>query len=90
MITGDDILIEYVKRLSTCLGRLQEDLISFSQIERMEKFITHYVWHLPDKTDTDNPNTGRLPTRLQNRLGEMTDRRRRLIKYMFKKENRLD
>ena len=28
--------------------------------------------------------------RLKNRLGEMTDRRRRLIKYMFKKEERLD
>ena len=26
--------------------------------------------------------------RLGNRLSEMTDRRRRLIKYMFKKENK--
>jgi len=26
---------------------------------------------------------------MQNRLNEMTDRRRRLIKYTFKKENRL-
>jgi len=31
-----------------------------------------------------------LQRRLNNRLGEMTDRRRRLIKYMFKKENKLD
>ena len=28
--------------------------------------------------------------RLTNRLAEMTDRRRRLIKYMFKKDERLD
>lgn len=28
--------------------------------------------------------------RLGNRLSEMTDRRRRLIKYMFKKEDKLD
>ena len=28
--------------------------------------------------------------RLSNRLSEMTDRRRRLIKYMFKKEEKLD
>ena len=26
---------------------------------------------------------------MQNRLNEMTDRRRRLVKYMFKKEDRL-
>ena len=31
-----------------------------------------------------------LQRRLTNRLSEMTDRRRRLIKYMFKKEGRLD
>ena len=31
-----------------------------------------------------------IQKRLTNRLSEMTDRRRRLIKYMFKKENRID
>jgi len=31
-----------------------------------------------------------LQRRLSNRLAEMTDRRRRLIKYMFKKESKLD
>ena len=31
-----------------------------------------------------------MQRRLSNRLNEMTDRRRRLIKYMFKKEGRLD
>ena len=31
-----------------------------------------------------------MQTRLSNRLSEMTDRRRRLIKYMFKKDNKLD
>ena len=31
-----------------------------------------------------------MQRRLTNRLGEMTDRRRRLIKYMFKKEGKLD
>ena len=87
MITGDDILIEYVKRLSTTLTMLQEDLIGVSQTEKMEKFISHYVWHLPDKSASE---VKQLPARLQNRLGEMTDRRRRLIKYMFKKESRLD
>ncbi len=31
-----------------------------------------------------------MQRRLSNRLSEMTDRRRRLIKYMYKKENRMD
>ena len=31
-----------------------------------------------------------MQRRLTNRLSEMTDRRRRLIKYMYKKESRLD
>ena len=31
-----------------------------------------------------------IKKRLSNRLSEMNDRRRRLIKYMFKKENRID
>ena len=48
MITGDDILIEYVSRLVQTLNQLQEDLMQHVQIDRMEKFITHYVWHLPD------------------------------------------
>ena len=91
MITGDDILIEYVSRLVKTLSCLQEDLMQHVQIDRMEKFISHYVWHLPDlqeaqKNATDCP----IQSRLNNRLNEMTDRRRRLIKYMFKKENKLD
>ena len=57
----------------------------------MEKFIAHYVWHLPDLQETAAANSDcPLQNRLNNRLNEMTDRRRRLIKYMFKKENKLD
>jgi hypothetical protein len=52
MITGDDILIEYVQRLVKSLSQVQEDLLQFHQVERMEKFITHYVWHLPDVTES--------------------------------------
>ena len=48
MITGDDILIEYVSRLTATLSNLQEDLVNHIQLDRMEKFISHYVWHLPD------------------------------------------
>ena len=50
MITGDDILIEYVSRLVNFLRGIEEDFIQKALVERMEKFITHYVWHLPDLT----------------------------------------
>ena len=57
----------------------------------MEKFISHYVWHLPDLGEAQTTNNEKpVQSRLSNRLNEMTDRRRRLIKYMFKKENKLD
>ena len=48
MITGDDILIEYVSRLSKVLSHIAEENIDVSQRQRMEKFISHYVWHMPD------------------------------------------
>lgn len=50
MITGDDILIEYVSRLSKTLSCLQEETIDQGQRQRMEKFISHYVWHMADQT----------------------------------------
>ena len=66
----------------------------------MEKFVTHYVWKQPDQLNEPNmhPNsaapglggqTGQvMRKRLANRLTEMTDRRRRLIKYNYKKEEK--
>lgn len=57
----------------------------------MDKFTTHYVWHMPDVQDKQTSGDSNLMgQRLKNRLSEMTDRRRRLIKYMFKKESKLD
>ena len=59
----------------------------------MEKFISHYVWHMADQTPNGQEADtvqNQIQKRLTNRLSEMTDRRRRLIKYMFKKEGRID
>lgn len=94
MITGDDILIEYVSRLVKTLSQVHCDVVQPPQLSCMEKFVTHYVWKQPDQAE--QPATGAmLPTqplqmrkRLNNRLNEMTDRRRRLIKYNYKKEDK--
>lgn len=48
MITGDDILIEYVTRLVRHLGNSQPEVMQAYQTERVEKFVSHYVWHMPD------------------------------------------
>ena len=49
MITGDDILIEYVARLVKCISNLnQPDVLISNQLSSMEKFVTHYVWKQPD------------------------------------------
>ena len=56
----------------------------------------HYVWKQPDQNDPSesaasnqrNSSTHFLRKRLVNRLNEMIDRRRRLIKYNYKKEEK--
>jgi len=62
---------------------------------QIEKFITHYVWHSQDPVANDKIKHGqRYQTpfwvRLQGRLNEMQERRRRLIKYLYKKEGKLN
>ena len=51
MITGDDILIEYVTRLMKMFStnKIREEELSTEQQTKIEKFITHYVWYAQDK-----------------------------------------
>jgi hypothetical protein len=51
MITGDDILIEYVSRLIKGLSTVQEDLLPKRTVASVERFITHYVWYNADQPD---------------------------------------
>lgn len=48
MITGDDILIEYVARLVKQLSQTTVDMIKPVQLNQIEKFVIHYVWKQPD------------------------------------------
>mmetsp|Transcript_28639 Transcript_28639/g.27638 ORF Transcript_28639/g.27638 Transcript_28639/m.27638 type:complete len:93 (-) Transcript_28639:521-799(-) len=54
------------------------------QQEKLKLFINHYVWHQQDFVNT------RFASRIEVRLQEMFERRRRLIKYMFKKDGRIE
>lgn len=94
MITGDDILIEYVTRLMKMfsMNKIREENLTSEQQNKIEKFITHYVWYAQDKNKNNekvNQSIGSLKVRLENRLNEMLERRRRLLKMLFKNEGRL-
>ena len=54
LITGDDILIEYVERLK---GIIKQGVkVSEEHKDNIERFITHYVWHGKDKQDDEHLN----------------------------------
>lgn len=66
-----------------------ESLLQEQWKRAIEKFITHYVWHSQDRRKVEGPMTS-IIERLEGRLHEMQERRRRLIKYLYKKEGKLD
>ena len=89
LITGDDVLIEYVDRLINTIKPLDESmLLKNHQTWRnsLERFITHYVWHT---NDVRRNGSNKVWSRLESRLIEMKDRRRRLIRSLYKKEGNL-
>jgi hypothetical protein len=48
LITGDDILIEYVARLMIAVKSIKESMLKAQWIYQIEKFIKHSVWHSSD------------------------------------------
>ena len=70
VITGDDVLIEYVTRLINKIKIIDETKLTIQENESIESFVSHYVWHNEDIIG------GKLWDRLQNRLNEMVLRRK--------------
>lgn len=72
LITGDDILIEYVDRLMREIQPMNEPDLRPSWKQSIEKFITHYVWHSQDASQEKIKHGQRQTTpfwvRLQGRL----------------------
>ena len=89
LITGDDILIEYVERIMNALKQVNESSLKVSWRASLDKFISHYVWHNLDAKDPKQVVKPTLWGRLELRLVEMKERRKRLIKHMYKNEGRL-
>ena len=79
------MLIEYVNRLMVAVRSMKESSLKSAWRNSIEKFITHKVWHSSDMRRADN---NRLWQRLESRLIEMRERRKRLIKSIYKKEGK--
>lgn len=86
MITGDDILIEYVARLMSAIRSIAQNMLKAQWIYQIEKFIKHSVWHSSDVRRAQN---NKLWQRLESRLIEMKERRKRLLQSLYKKELKL-
>ena len=83
LITGDDILIEYVARLMIAVKSIKENMLKAQWIYQIEKFIKHTVSHGSDVRRAQN---NKLWQRLESRLIEMKERRKRLLQSLYKKE----
>jgi len=88
IITGDDVLIEYVQRIINALDIITESSLSTNITSSIEKFIHHYVWHTKDPI-IENPTIS-LKERLLTRYEEMRQRRKRLVKSIYKREGKID
>jgi len=76
LITGDDVLIEYAHRLMIAVQSIKEVMLKPQWKHQIEKFIKHYVWHTSDVRRAAN---NKLWQRLESRLIEMKERRKRLL-----------
>ena len=83
LITGDDILIEYVARLMIAVKSIKENMLKAQWIYQIEKFIKHSVWH---SSDVRRAHNNKLWQRLESRLIEMKERRKRLLQSLYNKE----
>ena len=83
LITGDDVLIEYVHRLMIAVQSIKEVMLKAQWKNSIEKFIKHYVWHSSDVRRAAN---NKLWQRLESRLIEMKERRKRLLQNIYLRE----
>lgn len=49
LLTGDDVLIEYVERLINAIKQINDGLLKTYWKQVLEKFINHYVWNTLEK-----------------------------------------
>ena len=79
VITGDDILIEYVRRLKNVVLKTNTTILPNSIMYYLEKFLYHKVWQLSEQNRTNQQNLdfkyADIGTKLKIRYREMKQRR---------------
>lgn len=79
IITSDDVLIEYLNRLTQVLKNSKENVLKTKWKKKMHCFISHSAWIYPDQEQ-------KLWKRLANRQQEMKDRRKKLFSALKRKK----
>lgn len=74
LVTGDDILLEYISRLTSALVSIPEDTLPPMLRKSIEAFISHPVW----KDSSKNSVRASIKHRLEVRFSEMQMRRLRI------------
>ena len=79
VITGDDILIEYVRRLKNVVGKANTNAMPNYIMYYLEKFLYHKVWQLSEHNRSPAQNHefkyADIATKLKIRYREMKQRR---------------
>jgi hypothetical protein len=75
VVTGDDILMEYISRLISALVNTNEEVLSSANRRSIESFVAHSVWR---NVDPKMQGKSLLWQRLEGRYYEMRVRRMRV------------
>lgn len=78
VVTSDDVLIEYLNRLTQVLKNSKESTLKAKWKKKLNNFIVHPAWITPDQDV-------KIWKRLANRQQEMKDRKRKLVSVLKKK-----
>ncbi len=83
LITGDDILIEYVGRLNDALSTIKEEWLDGRCLEALRKFVENPIWtHTSAPAPVEDEEKGTLLAKLQVRLSDMRARYNELRRHV--------
>ena len=81
VITGDDVLVEYLSRIISVLKVTREETLKTNWKRCLEKFVSHAIWKTLDFRRGD---AVRLWQRLEVKISELKGRRRRFYESSVK------
>ena len=100
LVSSEDLLIDYCDRICGLLKQNSESLLKLTWRLALDKFLSHNNWpqiegsnNSSTTTTMNSSNQGTLKltiqARLEARINELKERRKRGIKMIYKREGRL-